>query len=421
MAAANPRVAFAGLGAMGYGMASHLVKSGFQVTGYDVYRPSLDKIIAVGGHAAESPRDAVKDADFFICMVATSIQATPLLFDPAYGAVISLPQNATILLCSTVAPAYIDEVSQGLKDAGRSDVRLIDCPVSGGAGRAADGTLSIFSSGDDADLAKAHPILACMSTKLYKIPGGLGGGSKAKLIHQVLAGIHIAMGSETMGLAAAAGLNTIQAFDILRKSEGNSWMFTNRVPPMLDRTMPPYSAINIITKDVGIITTTSRAFKHPLPLLSTSEQLYLTGISAGWGKEDDCVMVRLYLPDRPDLVAQQALASFENARSPIVSAIDIRNLMIAVHLAAVSEAMSFCEVLGIDTDLMFDIVSNAAGASDVFLKYFQPMQQGKWSLKSVPEVEEIRRNLMEAIDKAYELRYPLFLSSAALQEFNRQL
>lgn len=133
MAAQKPRIAFAGLGAMGYGMASHLLKSGFPVTGYDVYAPSLDRLVAEGASSAQSPRDAAKDSDFFLCMVANQTQADPLLFDSNTGAAQALPIDATILMCSTVAPAYISEVKQNLARTGRTDVRLIDCPVSGGA------------------------------------------------------------------------------------------------------------------------------------------------------------------------------------------------------------------------------------------------------------------------------------------------
>lgn len=396
MSSPKPKLVFAGLGAMGFGMASHLLKSGFQVIGYDVYQPSMDRLVAEGGQSAKTPREAAKDTGFFVCMVANQVQATPLLFDPDNGAVKSLPENATILMCSTVAPVYIDEITQRLKEVGRLDIRLIDSPVSGGAIRAAGGTLSIFSSGKDSDLANAHPILECMSAKLYKIPGGLGGGSKAKLIHQIFAGVNIAMASEAMGLAAAAGLNTQQAFDELKESEGNSWMFSNRVPHMLDPDLPPYSAITIIAKDVGIITSTSRASKFPLPLLSTSEQLYMTGIASGWGREDDCVIVRLYLPDRPNLVAEEA-ESFESSKTPVVTVSDIKDLMVGVHLAAMTEAMSFCEHLGIDTDLMYDIVSNAAGSSAIFVKTFRDMQRGKWSMGSVPGVEKIRDGLVSRV------------------------
>ncbi|KAL8945793.1 MAG: hypothetical protein Q9183_008005 [Haloplaca sp. 2 TL-2023] len=232
-----------------------------------------------------------------------------------------------------------------------------------------------------------------MSGKLYEIPGGLGGGSKAKLIHQIFAGIHIAMASEAMGLAALAGLDTRDAYARLSASDGSSWMFENRVPPMLDPDHKPYSAITIIAKDVGIITSTSRDFKYPLPLLSIAEQLYLTCISAGWSKDDDCVTVRLYLPSQPDLVAEQAGSASSNASSGITHK-TIEDLMIGVHLVAVAEAMSFCDHVGIDSMLMYDIVSNAAGASKMFVNAFDSLTKAKWSLKAAPDAVAIRDRLV---------------------------
>lgn len=108
----------------------------------------------------------------------------------------------------------------------------------------------MFSSGEEAHLEHARSILECLSAKLYTVSGGLGGGSKTKLIHQIFAGVNIAMASEAMGLVAAAGLNTTEAFQQLKGSDGCSWMFENRVPHMLDPNLPPYSAITIIAKDV---------------------------------------------------------------------------------------------------------------------------------------------------------------------------
>ena len=398
MSSSKPTLAFAGLGAMGYGMAANLLKSGFPVIGYDVYAPAMEKLVAAGGKSAKTPREAVQEVEFFVCMVANSIQATPLLFDPETGAVGALRKNGTILMCSTVAPAYIAEVRSQLDEIGRVDIRLIDAPVSGGAARAADGTLSIFSSGTESDLSNAHSILDCMAGKLYNVPGGIRAGSNAKLIHQVFAGVNIAMASEAMGLAAAAGLDTQKAFDYLKQSDGNSWMFSNRVPHMLNLDLPPYSAITIIAKDVAIITSTGRAKKFPLPLLSTAEQLYLTGISAGWGTEDDCVMVRLYLPGRGDLVAKQAgIANTDASPTSSITIETIKDLMVGVHLAAVAEAMKFSDHLGLDTDLVYDIVSNAAGASAAFMMGFKEMRKGAWSLKAVTGVDGIRDRLVSPL------------------------
>ena len=251
---------------MGYGMASHLLNSGFDVVGYDVYQPAMERLVAEGGKSAHTPRDAARGVEFFICMVANSLQAKPLLFKPFTGAARALPQRATILMCSTVAPVFVNEIRKDLLSIGRPDIRLIDSPVSGGTARAANGTLSIFSSGEDYDLANARSILECLSGKLYQIPGGLGGGSKAKMIHQVFAGINIAMASEAMGLVAAAGLNTGEACDKLKRDEGWSWMFEYRVPHMLDPSLPPYSAVTIIAKDVV-------SFPPLTPMMSSSTHI----------------------------------------------------------------------------------------------------------------------------------------------------
>ncbi|KAL8828203.1 MAG: hypothetical protein Q9170_006699, partial [Blastenia crenularia] len=291
--ASLPKIAFAGLGAMGYGMASHLVKSGYPLTVFDVYQPTLDRFTTENSTAstATTPHEAVRDVDFLIVMVATSLQATPLLFDQSTGAVFGLKQDAIIILCSTVAPAYIAEVQEMLEGSGRGDVHLIDCPVSGGSSRAADGTLSIFASGSPSDLQAVRSVLETMSApqKLYEL-GDLSNGSKAKLIHQVFAGINIAMTSEAMGIAALAGWDVREAYEKLKEGKGWSWMFEHRGAYMVGKEKGRYSAIAIIAKDVAIITTTARQHSHPIPLLSTAEQLYLTAVSSGWTLEDDRVL-----------------------------------------------------------------------------------------------------------------------------------
>lgn len=86
-ASAPLKIGFAGLGAMGYGMASHLLSKGHNVTGFDVHKPSLSKFEALGGQVSSSPKDAARGKDYFIVMVANSIQADSVLFDPENGAV----------------------------------------------------------------------------------------------------------------------------------------------------------------------------------------------------------------------------------------------------------------------------------------------------------------------------------------------
>lgn len=127
---------------------------------------------------------------------------------------------------------------------------MIDCPVSGGTARAANGTLTIFASGEADALQKARGLLDDMSEKLYIIPGGAGAASKVKMVNQLLVGTHIAAATEAMALATKAGLNTREVYNIITSAAGNSWAFENRVPHMLDGDWTPHSALDIFVKDM---------------------------------------------------------------------------------------------------------------------------------------------------------------------------
>lgn len=236
---------------MGFGMATHLVKEGFQVTGSDVWAPSVERFAAAGGLSASSPKEASVNASFLVSMVATADQTTSALFDPSTGAILTLPKNATIILCSTVSPKYVPEVRALLDgEFQRPDIQLIDCPVSGGTVRAADGTLTILASGPDSTLAHSKAILDTMAEGLFIIPGGLGAGTKVKMVNQTLAGVHLTMASEAMGFAAALGLNTKAVYDAVKESEGDSWMWGNRMQHAIEGDTKIYSALNIIVKDM---------------------------------------------------------------------------------------------------------------------------------------------------------------------------
>jgi 3-hydroxyisobutyrate dehydrogenase len=256
------KIAFLGLGAMGFGMATNLIKKGVSVTGYDVWAPTLERFVSAGGSSATTPKEAVKDAPFVVFMVATAAQIMDAMFNEENGAILALAKGATVILCSTGPPEYTPAVRKMLNEKGRSDVFLVDAPVSGGTIRAANGTLTILAAGDENAVGKAREVLELMAgSNLFVIPGGLGAGTKVKMVHQVLAGIHICMTSEAMGFAAAMGVNTKKAFGVLKSGEGTSWMFENRLPHMLVEDKTVYSALTIIVKDIvsSVISSLSRA------------------------------------------------------------------------------------------------------------------------------------------------------------------
>jgi 3-hydroxyisobutyrate dehydrogenase-like beta-hydroxyacid dehydrogenase len=133
----------------------------------------------------------------------------------------------------------------------QSGIYLVDCPVSGGSVRAADGALTILSTGSSYASNQSKQILEDLSKIIFVIPGGVVVANNVKMVSQLLAGIHIGAASEAMGLAVRKGLNTRRVYEIIVNAAGNSWMFDNRVPHLLDNDWTPRSALDIFVKDMA--------------------------------------------------------------------------------------------------------------------------------------------------------------------------
>nr|POE87939.1 putative oxidoreductase ygbj [Quercus suber] len=418
MASGKPTIGFAGLGAMGGGMAKNLVKHGFPVIGFDVYQPLVDDFVAAGGKAGKTPKEAASKVDFFVSMVANAAQNAALLFDGEDAVIRGLGKGKTFILCSTTPPSFLHEIRQRMDDEGRSDIQLLDCPVSGGTIRAADGTLSIFSSGSETHLDQAKVVLETMSGNLYRM-GDISAGTKTKTIHQLLAATNIISVAEAMGLAATVGLNTRAVVETVNGSDGASFMFENRAPHMLQNDWHAYSALGIILKDTSIVTDTARKDQFPVPLANTAESTYLQGVQAGLLKDDDAKLVHLYLPTaQGDLVAQMTKADVMMTASHQISKESIVDMLAGIHLAASIEGMAFCKQLGVDRKIMYEIISKAAGWNAMFVKCIPDMlDKDVWSLAECTEASEVGEKLADVVDKCRILSYPCPMAAAALQQF----
>lgn len=138
----DARIGFAGLGAMGYGMASNLIQKGVPVTGFDVSPVALTRFARTGGSVAMTIPEASRDRGMFFVMVATPEQTDSLVFSDD-GLAATLPQRAILCLLSTLPPNYVVELPGRLAKNGRGDIRVLDCPVSGGVVGAMGGSLSV--------------------------------------------------------------------------------------------------------------------------------------------------------------------------------------------------------------------------------------------------------------------------------------
>ncbi|GAM84945.1 hypothetical protein ANO11243_029480 [Dothideomycetidae sp. 11243] len=416
------RISFFGLGAMGGGMASNLARRGFHVTGYDLSSAMVDSLVAAGGHSAPSPALAASAAcgRFAVVMVATMYQADSVLFDKD-GAAASLPRDSILLLCSTCPPSYPPLLRKRLDDVGRSDVKLLDCPVSGGTLRAAAGELSIFASGDADALHEAGALLNAMAKNLYLVPGGVSMGQKVKAVHQLLAATNIISASEAMGLAATVGLDTQAVFDSVSKGPGASFMLSNRGPHMLVPDQTVRSAVAIIFKDAGIVVDAARAIRHPVPLAAAAEQLYAMASAPPRDllAADDARLVEMYLPpaDR-ELVARLRGAEGRRGRSDVVSAQTVADLLAGIHLAASVEAMAYCKALEVERKLMCEIVSEAAGWCAMFTDHVPAMlDHDQWTLARCSGADAVRRRLELAVDACRTIGYPCQMGVTALHQY----
>ncbi|XXH03331.1 hypothetical protein Hte_009729 [Hypoxylon texense] len=416
MADVKPDISFIGLGAMGFGMATNLVKQGYKVTGFDVWQPTLERFQTAGGSTAITPAEAVKDKDYCVCMVATAQQAQAVLIEGDSPAIHALPRGAALLLCSTVPCAYVQGLEKQLVELGRGDVHLIDAPVSGGAGRAADGTLSIMAGGSDEAIEKGRFLLQEMSDpeKLYIVKGGVGAGSNMKMCHQVLAANQILAASEGLGFASHLGLELELASQAILKSDAWAWMFENRLPRMLDPEHKPVaSALTIIVKDTSIITSEARRAGFPTPMTSTAEQVYFSGLGRGYGPDDDSSLIRLYTEGEGKIGPVKGEAESDEAKLALVI-----GLLKGIYLCSAAEAIAFAHKCKLDLDQVFDLCINAAGGSTMLqtagLDMIKLCRGEKLSTRSGEGFKAIARQLQAAVEEAQRLKAPVYLGSQAL-------
>ena len=284
------RAAVIGLGSMGAGMAGALLRAGFQVSACDVNADAVARFAATGGRAAANPAAAAEGADVVVCVVVNAAQTEAVLFGPG-GAAETMRAGAVFVSSATMDPAVARRLAARLEETGR---HYLDAPMSGGAVRAAEGELTFLASGTTAAFDAARPALEAMAGKLYELGDAAGQGAAFKMINQLLAGVHIAAASEAMSFAAKQGLDLRKVYEVITASAGNSWMFENRMPHVLDGDYSPKSAVDIFVKDLGIVQDMARAEKYPVPVAAAALQMFLMASGSGMGRDDDASVARLY-------------------------------------------------------------------------------------------------------------------------------
>ena len=284
------KAAVIGLGSMGLGMALSLLRAGFDVTGCDVSPASVARLVEAGANAARSPAEAVRDAGIVVSVVVNAAQTEQVLFGEG-GAASAMKPGAVFISSATMDPEVVRGLARRVQALG---CHYLDAPMSGGAQRASEGALTFLASGSDAAFGQARPALNAMAAKVYELGSEPGQGAAFKMINQLLAGVHIAAASEAVAFAAKQGLDIRKVYEVITASAGNSWMFENRVPHVLDGDYTPRSAVEIFVKDLGIVQDMARSARFPVPMAAAALQMFLMTAGAGMGRDDDASVARLY-------------------------------------------------------------------------------------------------------------------------------
>jgi 3-hydroxyisobutyrate dehydrogenase len=199
--------------------------------------------------------------------------------------------GSTFVMCSTVDPNWSIALEARLAQQG---ILYVDGPISGGAAKAASGQMTMMTSATPQAYAAAGDVLDAMAGKVYRLGDKAGAGSKVKIINQLLAGVHIAAAAEAMALGLREGVAADALYEVITNSAGNSWMFENRMAHVLAGDYTPLSAVDIFVKDLGLVLDTARATKFPLPLAATAHQMFMQASTAGYAKEDDSAVIKIF-------------------------------------------------------------------------------------------------------------------------------
>ena len=292
-----------GLGAIGFGTAQSLIRGGFPTVGFDLREEALQKLADEGGIPAHSCAELGEKCDAVVVMVINAGQMRSAMFG-AGGLAEGMKPGGVVISAVTMDPAEAVDIGKKLEEKG---LKMIDSPSSGGAARAAKGDNAFIAAGDPAVIDSVADVYAALASNVYRVGDTLGLGSTVKTIHQMMAGVHIAVGMEALAFGIKMGVEAKALYEVIIGCAGNSWMFENRAPHIINGDVTPMSAVDIFVKDLGIVQDMARANRFPAPIAAAALQQYIAASAAGYGREDDSAVIKVYrdltgieLPDGPN-------------------------------------------------------------------------------------------------------------------------
>jgi 3-hydroxyisobutyrate dehydrogenase len=282
------KVAFLGLGVMGYPMAGHLQAAGHEVR---VYNRTVSKAEAWaaehGGNFAATPREAAQGAELVMTCVGNDDDLRSVCIGEN-GAFAGMTAGAVLVDHTTVSATITLELSDL---AAKKGLSFVDAPISGGQAGAENGVLSIMCGGEEAAYAKAEPVIRTYAAICRRI-GESGAGQKAKMCNQIaIAGVVQGL-SEALHFAEKAGLDGRAVVEVISKGAAGSWQMVNRHETMLDDHFDHGFAVDWMRKDLGICLDYADETGASLPLTALVDQFYKDVQKIGGGRWDTSSLIK---------------------------------------------------------------------------------------------------------------------------------
>ncbi|WP_296764937.1 NAD(P)-dependent oxidoreductase [Sediminimonas sp.] len=282
------KLAFLGLGTMGYPMAGHLRAAGHEVTVYNRTAAKAEKWVAEhGGAMAATPRDAAEGADFVMACVGNDDDLRSICLGDD-GAFAGMGRGAIFVDHTTVSAEVTRDLYQAAQAQGLS---FVDAPISGGQAGAENGALSVMCGGDAGAYDAAEPVIGTYAKMCRRI-GESGAGQMTKMCNQIaIAGVLQGL-SESLHFAQKAGLDGRAVVEVISKGAAGSWQMDNRHETMLDDAFDHGFAVDWMRKDLGICLAASDEVGASLPVTALIDQFYKEVQAMGGGRWDTSSLIR---------------------------------------------------------------------------------------------------------------------------------
>jgi 3-hydroxyisobutyrate dehydrogenase-like beta-hydroxyacid dehydrogenase len=284
------KVAWIGLGVMGYPLAGHLKMRGHHdVVVFNRTRKRADTWVAeFGGTAAPTPAAAARDADFIFTCVGNDDDLREVTLGPD-GAFSALKQGAVAIDNTTSSAEIARELQAAAKQRGAG---FLDAPVSGGQSGAESGTLTVMVGGDEVDFRKAEPVIRAYARAVTLI-GPPGSGQLTKMVNQICIGGLIQGLAEALHFAKRAGLDIEKVIDTISKGAAQSWQMENRWKTMVKGQFDFGFAVDLVRKDFVLVFDEARRNGAELPVTALVDQFYAEVQAIGGNRWDTSSLIAL--------------------------------------------------------------------------------------------------------------------------------